>query len=136
MEKIISQALGGAIMLGAAGLKVPQIQSIWKGKQVEGLNAMSVYAEVPLIGTAIVYNILKKNPYTSYGELFFLLVQNFIIVLLFFKYKPVSLPTSLSVLAFYALITGISFNLPEDLQPILPNLSLPLTIFSRVPQVQ
>jgi uncharacterized protein with PQ loop repeat len=92
-----------AILAGSVLLKLPQILSIYNSKDVEGLVPSSFYSEVvsmcclcwmstvqtnlsllifsqPLVTTNIVYNYLQGNPFSSYGENVFILVQNLILV--------------------------------------------------------
>lgn len=56
---LISKVLGYAIMLGAVGLKLPQILSIVKSGSADGLSAISLYLDVPLIMTHCIYNYLQ-----------------------------------------------------------------------------
>ena len=56
---LISMVLGYAIMLGAVGLKLPQILSIVKNGSADGLSAISLYLDVALIMTHCIYNYVQ-----------------------------------------------------------------------------
>ena len=79
---------------------------------------MSFYTEVPLVTTHVVYNYLQKNPFRSYGETCIILVQNIILVGLLWTYsKPTpSLVKILTVVAVFASVAIVSFNLPAEYQ--------------------
>mmetsp|Transcript_2946 Transcript_2946/g.3085 ORF Transcript_2946/g.3085 Transcript_2946/m.3085 type:complete len:236 (+) Transcript_2946:104-811(+) len=135
----ISKALGALILVGSVLLKVPQIINIYGTRDVEGLNPMSFYTEVPLVITNVVYNYLQGNPFSSYGENVFILVQNLILVFMLWIYmkkdvKPSALQM-VGVLAFFGLVTVGSLQLPPSLWSLLPLSNLPLLLISRIPQI-
>ena len=135
--KFAAKALGYLILAGSLALKVPQIYNIVSSKTVEGLSPMSFYVEVYLYITSAVYNILQKNPFSSYGDNISILVQNGILVFVLWNYmkpKPSAL-TVISVLSSFALVFSVSYNLPKEFQPALVLINLPLIIASRVPQI-
>lgn len=136
---LVSKLLGLLILAGSVLLKLPQIINIYGTGDVEGLNAMSFYTEVPLVITTIVYNILQKNPFSSYGENVFILVQNLILVFMLWIYmspkmKP-SFITMIGILAFFAVVAYGSLQLPQSLWSVLPLSTLPLLLISRIPQI-
>lgn len=135
----ISKTLGVLILAGSVLLKVPQIFNIYGTKDVEGLNPMSFYTEVPLVITNVVYNYLQGNPFSSYGENVFILIQNLILVFMLWIYmnpevKP-SIFKMVGVLAFFGVVAVGSLHLPPSLWSLLPLSNLPLLLISRIPQI-
>ena len=137
IDKLIAKGLGYLIMIGAIGFKVPQIINIISSKSVNGLSALSLYLEVPLILTSIVYNVLQKNPFTSYGETVAISIQNMILVILLWIYSKPRIPIStiIGVCLSYIIVFIISINLPDYLQPLLVLSNLPLTVAAKIPQI-
>jgi uncharacterized protein with PQ loop repeat len=136
---LISKALGVLILAGSVLLKLPQIINIYGTKDVEGLSPTSFYTEVPLVITNVVYNVLQQNPFSSYGENVFILVQNLILVFLLWAYMhPSTKPSILSmigILAFFGAVAYGSLQLPPSLWSFLPLSNLPLLLISRIPQI-
>ena len=136
---MISKGLGVLILAGSVLLKLPQIINIYGTKDVEGLNPTSFYTEVPLVITNVVYNVLQKNPFSSYGENVFILVQNLVLVFMLWIYmSPKSRPSMISmvgILAFFAAVAFGSLQLPPSLWSFLPLSNLPLLLISRIPQI-
>eukprot|EP01038_Epipyxis_sp_PR26KG_P010237 gene10237-13770_t len=133
----LSKLLGYSILLGSIALKLPQIINIIVSKDVVGISPISFYGEVPLATTTVVYNILKNNPFSSYGESVMVLIQNLVLVFLLWTFsKPaVLLQTRLSVLLGFVVIAIISYFIPPSFQFLLPLFNFGLMIISRVSQV-
>ena len=118
----VSRLLGYAILLGAFGLKVPQMLQIVQSGSVEGLSELAFYTEIPLSTTAVVYNYLRGNPFISYGETFIILVQNLILVGMLWTYSiPIpKVGTIIIVLCIFMGVAVCSFYLPYNLQVLNP----------------
>lgn len=133
----VSKVLGSLVLLGSLAVKLPQIINIVMTKDIIGLSPSAFYTEVPLSITSIVYNYLQGNPFISYGETCIISVQNVVLVLLLWMYmKPApSLQTILTVILVFIAVACISFNLPVELQYLLPLATLPLILYSRGIQI-
>ena len=136
---LISKVLSVAILAGSVLLKLPQIINIYRTKDVEGLSPTSFYTEVPLVITGVVYNLLQGNPFSSYGESVFILVQNLILVFMLWTYmeqstKP-SLDRRIGLLVLFGAVAYGSLQLPPNLWYLLPISNLPMLLISRVPQI-
>jgi mannose-P-dolichol utilization defect protein 1 len=114
---LVSKTLGYAILIGAFGLKIPQILNIIKNKSTAGLSPMGFYMEVPLVSTVLVYNYLNNNPISSYGENIVILIQNLVLVVLLWNYsKPnTDIFTIILVLSIFVSVPIICFSLPKEL---------------------
>ena len=134
---LVSKLLGMAILVGAIGLKLPQIINIYQTGDVEGLSPTSFYSEVPLVMSNVAYNYLQGNPFSSYGENVFILVQNLVLVMLlwmFMKEKP-TISHMIGVLGMFAAVGMGSMHLPKEYWYLLPLSNLPLLLASRIPQI-
>jgi len=105
-QKLISKALGIAIIAGAFGLKIPQIMVILKNKSVSGLAPSAFYLDVLAFLVTCCYSFLKGYPLTSWGESLVILIQNLFLVLLLWIYSTPK--TEVSLMIVYAVIFGLS----------------------------
>lgn len=108
----ISKLIGYLIISGAMIIKVPQILKIYKNKSVHGISKSLFYLEIFMYLHSSSYSLHHNIPFSVYGENYFILVQNFIIVLLFWTYsKEIGILEQIFCLAF---ISGYSFLLFSD----------------------
>eukprot|EP00752_Nemacystus_decipiens_P011692 g10376.t1 len=73
---------GYGIIAGSFCLKTPQIARVWKAKSLVGLAPASIYADVFLFATSVMYHVLKRNPIRAYGESVIVLFQTLTMVCL------------------------------------------------------
>lgn len=85
---LVAKALGYAIIVFSTILRLPQILIILRNKSVEGLAMASFEIECVGYTVAVSYCTYKQLPFSTYGELFFLLIQSYILVLLIYYYTP------------------------------------------------
>ena len=83
----ISKGLGYAIILGSGILKVPQIIKIVKAGSVEGISKSLFYFETLTLLHAATYSISQNIPFSVYGESLIILVQNIVIIMMFWVYS-------------------------------------------------
>lgn len=116
IKALVSKVLGYAILVGAFGLKVPQIMNIVRSKSTAGLSEIGFYVEVPLVTTTVIYNFLNNNPISSYGETVVILLQNIILVFIMWTYgKPrPSLLKVTAILGLFIAVGVISFKAPKE----------------------
>ena len=76
----ISKALGYVMLIGAFFYKLPIIFKIFKAKGGDGLNIVSVYLETSAYLSLLLYNVLTRSAFSTYGDLFPATFQNVIIV--------------------------------------------------------
>ncbi|THG07220.1 hypothetical protein TEA_012026 [Camellia sinensis var. sinensis] len=72
---LISKLLGYCIVAASTTVKVPQILKILKHQSVRGLSVMAFELEVVGYTIALAYCLHKGLPFSAYGELAFLLIQ-------------------------------------------------------------
>lgn len=135
-DVLLSKALGYAIILGSMLLKVPQILTIVKSKNVKEISNLMYYLETIVYSIVVAYNYAHGFQFNTYGESFFVLIQDLFIVFLLHYYSgKVGLFVPLAIAygsAVYAFWTGLfSLTLLAQLQMLV----IPLSVISRVPQI-
>ncbi|KAI8906918.1 hypothetical protein EDD86DRAFT_210086 [Gorgonomyces haynaldii] len=134
---LISKGLSFGIVLGSVLVKLPQILKIVSAKSTKGISMSGYLLETFAILVTLFYNLRLGNPFSTYGETFFLVIQNLIIIGLFFIYKSKILTLVLNTLVW----AGLAFALytPEIVsQSVLVQLqvsTIALGILSKLPQI-
>lgn len=78
---VLSKILGSMIVCGSVFMKVPQIIKIFNEKSAEGLKATMFYLDYLMLLQVAAFSVYDELPFTVYGESFFLLVQDIIIII-------------------------------------------------------
>lgn len=99
-----SKLVGIAIVCGAAIMKLPQIWAILPGN-TDGLSLPRFVIETVTFTVIAAYNYVNDYPFSTWGENAFLLVQNYIIVLLILLYRKQLGIVSLVGIAAYVYAT-------------------------------
>ncbi|ESK86578.1 hypothetical protein Moror_9761 [Moniliophthora roreri MCA 2997] len=139
----ISKGLGIGIVVGGSIMKVPQLLLIVNARSARGLSLTSYLLETLAYGITLAYSYRNEFPFSTYGENFFLTVQNVIITLLMILYAPTRLRQS-SNKARNLLITALGmagsgfalYTVPKDTLQLLQLSTLPLSLFSKLPQIR
>ena len=140
LRQTISKAINLGIIAGAFIFKIPQVLNIIVAQDVKGLSGASLYMDVASFLPITVFNILNGNDFVTYGEQLVVLVQNILIVMLFWFYLPsTEKPSVTFMFSIISLIFGSAFGLFYGLDPmywwILPIFSSVFNILSRIPQI-
>jgi len=152
MKIFISKLLGYLLFLGAVGLKVPQIIAIWRAKSGRGLAISMYYLEVAIYTISIAYSYTAGAPFSTYGDLYPILLQDFVIIALLKYYgtgekksknqPPSSFdPLFSALVVVYIATASILMSGKADelagfsLLALLQASCIPLGIASRVPQI-
>ncbi|KAM4747985.1 mannose-P-dolichol utilization defect 1 protein [Rhinophrynus dorsalis] len=75
LKIFISKMLGFGIIAGAVMVKVPQIIKILRAGSTEGLSFKSILLELLALTGTLVYSITHGFPFSSWGEVLFLMIQ-------------------------------------------------------------
>ncbi|KAJ7782355.1 hypothetical protein DFH07DRAFT_728131 [Mycena maculata] len=135
----ISKGLGIGIVVGGSIVKVPQLLLIVRAKSARGLSLPAYILETLSYAITLVYASRNEFPFSTYGENLFLTIQNIIITLLIILYSPGTADkTTNAVIAYLGLgIFGFTVYLvPLPLLAILQVTTLPLSLFSKLPQIR
>ena len=133
----IAKLLGYAILAGSIALKFPQILNIVLTKDVEGLSEIAFYSEVPMGITTVMYNYRHGNPFSSYGEVVAILIQNIILVYLLWAFMkpPAPAQTKLGVIACCVSVGFACHTMRPEILYLLPLSNLPIMVWSRLAQI-
>ncbi|CAM0143083.1 unnamed protein product [Umbelopsis sp. WA50703] len=133
----ISKGLGFGIVLGGSIVKIPQIITILSSGSAQGLSLASYYLETFSCAISLAYNFRQGNPFSTFGETFFLTVQNFIITLLILFYARQRSQLLVTAVGFLAVFQALSSQtlVPAGIMSILYAATIPLTLSSKVPQI-
>jgi len=110
----ISKALGYAIILGSAMVKIPQIINLLNAKSAVGLSLNALLAEMLAVCFTMGYSVHKEFPFSAWGECLFMTIQNSIILFLVFWYGQSYMTAFLSPL----LLVGVNYVLCSSIVPI------------------
>lgn len=133
----ISKALGYAVILGAVVVKVPQIIKMLKAKSGAGVSIAALYFEMSAITFTTAYSLHKEFPFSSYGETFFLGIQDIIITVLTYYYNG----NKVAAIMFSPIYIGINYALctpaitPLDIIVKLQEFNLVVILISRFIQM-
>jgi mannose-P-dolichol utilization defect 1 len=83
----ISKALGIAIITAASVVKVPQIIKLARSQSAEGLSFSSYILETASFLINLAYNVRSGNPFSTYGEVSLILVQDVLISVMILWYS-------------------------------------------------
>lgn len=133
----ISKGLGLGIVVGGSIVKIPQIITIVANSSVRGLSLASFVLEALACCITFAYNWRQSNPFSTYGESFFLTLQNILISLLILFYNR-RLGATFGGLIAYLLILHCLTS-PTMLSPwvmaSLYAITIPLSLASKIPQI-
>ncbi|KAF9187252.1 hypothetical protein BGZ51_001449 [Haplosporangium sp. Z 767] len=146
----ISKGLGLGIVAGGAIVKVPQIIKIVQAHSAKGVSASSYMLETLACVISLAYNVRQNNPISTYGETFFVTIQNMIILGLMLHYKGKN-TTALVVLSSFLFMGNLLGRSSQFTQAdgsiittalvsqraleVLQAATIPINLFSKVPQI-
>ncbi|XP_077117618.1 mannose-P-dolichol utilization defect 1 protein [Ranitomeya variabilis] len=132
---LISKILGIGIIVGSILVKVPQIVKILRSGTAEGLSFKSILLELLALSGTMVYSITREFPFSSWGEVLFLMIQTLIIG---FLIQHLGGRTALGVLflgVYFALVAILlSPVIPMAVITALQATNMPAVIVSRLIQ--
>ncbi|KZP26456.1 mannose-P-dolichol utilization defect 1 protein [Athelia psychrophila] len=139
----LSKGLGLGIVVGGTIMKVPQLLLILGARSARGLSLPAYVMETLAYAITTAYSFRHDFPFSTYGENFFLTIQNTIITLLIIYFPSSSLrrgqnvASKLAATAISAIAAGATlYSLPKETLALLQIATLPLSLFSKVPQIQ
>ncbi|KAH7913218.1 hypothetical protein BJ138DRAFT_1171444 [Hygrophoropsis aurantiaca] len=138
----LSKGLGLGIVVGGSIMKVPQLILILNARSARGLSLPAYVLETLAYAITATYSYRNEFPFSTYGENLFLTIQNTIITLLIIYYPTASLRKSQDVTSRLtaaavatAALAATLYILPKDILSFLQLATLPLSLFSKLPQI-
>ncbi|XP_066450049.1 mannose-P-dolichol utilization defect 1 protein isoform X2 [Eleutherodactylus coqui] len=125
---LISKLLGIGIILGSVMVKVPQIVKLVRSGTAEGLSFQSVLLELLALSGTMVYSITHGFPFSSWGEVLFLMIQTLIISFLIQHLRGRTALGALALAVYFALIAIL-------LSPVIPMVVVTLLQAANVPAI-
>ncbi|KAH9016920.1 hypothetical protein EDB85DRAFT_1873787 [Lactarius pseudohatsudake] len=141
----LSKGIGVAIVVGGSIMKVPQLLLILRAQSARGLSLTAYVLETFSYAITLAYSSRNGFPFSTYGENFFLTIQNIIITFLITLYsasspQPLTAapnPTGkllVAVLATFAVGFAL-YAAPASALAAAQLGTLPLSLFSKLPQI-
>jgi mannose-P-dolichol utilization defect protein 1 len=133
----ISKGLGFGIVLGGSIVKIPQILTIVRNKSAQGLSLTSYILETLSYAITLSYNLRQNNPFSTFGEIMFISIQNVIITLLILYFGRQLGMMGVSVIGLTLLIHCLNSEawVPSVLLSSLYAATIPLSLASKIPQI-
>ncbi|RHZ82178.1 hypothetical protein Glove_113g38 [Diversispora epigaea] len=137
LKLLLSKGLSMGIVLGGALAKLPQIIKILSAHSARGLSLESYVLETFAMGISFSYNLRQGNPFSTYGEVAFLTLQNIIILLLILNYanRTRDLFASILVMIISTYTLGQPWIINDSNLAYLQALSIPISLLSKIPQI-
>ncbi|OAD69847.1 hypothetical protein PHYBLDRAFT_115953 [Phycomyces blakesleeanus NRRL 1555(-)] len=137
IQYAISKCLGFGIVVGSAIVKLPQILTITSNRSAKGLSLTSFVLETIAYCITLAYNLRQQNPLSTFGEVFFMTLQNILITLLILHYAQRQREMILTLVGFVVLLLGLTSSrlVPSWLMASLYAVTIPLALASKVPQI-
>ncbi|KAG5637394.1 hypothetical protein H0H81_004702 [Sphagnurus paluster] len=136
----LSKGLGIGIVVGGSIMKVPQVLLILNARSAYGLSLSAYILETLSYAITLTYSFRNEFPFSTYGENFFLTIQNAVITLLIMLYAPGASSGKSSKLltgAVSMIVSAVTlFFLPTSTLTTLQLATLPLSLFSKLPQIR
>ncbi|KAI5118695.1 hypothetical protein M0805_003351 [Coniferiporia weirii] len=142
LKYALSKGLGLGIVAGGSIMKVPQVFIILRARSARGLSFTAYILETLSYAITLAYSYRNEFPFSTYGENFFLTLQNAVITVLI-AYYPLSTLRRVQPNAVPALITFLAiaagsyalYTIPTPTLSLLQLATLPLSVFSKLPQI-
>lgn len=137
--KMFSQFLGYIIISGSALFKIPQVVRIVQHKSSKGISLSMFALETIGMLLSLAFSIRSNFPISTYGETYFIVAQNLMILFCMSLYDEVP-PMHRLIVAMVILSILFSLTMNASLTPIwlvqyLGALSIPLLNLARIPQL-
>lgn len=137
---LLSKGLSVILIIISFTSKIPQISSMFREKNIKGLNSISIFSDITIFVFASSYCLHMKYPILSYGECLIILFENIIIFLLFWKYKKEKYSNIkniiFSIIIILFLFLGLGLDIyNEKIWKITYSSTFSLTCLSRFSQL-
>uniref|UniRef100_V9LBN0 Mannose-P-dolichol utilization defect 1 protein homolog n=1 Tax=Callorhinchus milii TaxID=7868 RepID=V9LBN0_CALMI len=135
LKMLLSKCLGLGIVAGSVMVKLPQIVKILGAKSTKGLSSNSVLLEVFAVTGSMVYSIINRFPFSTWGEALFLTVQTLVIGFLIQHYSG-NTRRGVTCLVLYVGLVGLLLSplTPRGLITALQASNVPAVVISRLIQ--
>lgn len=136
LKYTLSKLLGLLIVVLAPLSKLPQIINIVVAGSVEGLNTTAYLMETFGYLVFFVYNYRSGYPFSTYGEVLFIYIQNLVIILLVTVHRGMGVLQSLFAVALIGMLVMAADGIvPMEVLTMIQSTQVLISIMSKVPQI-
>ncbi|KAG9315309.1 hypothetical protein JVU11DRAFT_4448 [Chiua virens] len=142
LKYALSKGLGLGIVVGGSIMKVPQLMLILSAQSARGLSLPAYVLETLAYAITTVYSYKNDFPFSTYGENFFLTLQNTLITFLIVYFPSTPLRKAQNTAGRLAVtVVGtiasavVLYAVPKESLAFLQLATLPLSLFSKLPQI-
>ncbi|KAI9566767.1 hypothetical protein HD554DRAFT_2024807 [Boletus coccyginus] len=138
----LSKGLGLGIVVGGSIMKVPQLTLILSAQSARGLSLPAYILETLAYAITATYSYRNDFPFSTYGENFFLSLQNTLITFLIVYLPSTPLRKAqntagrLVLTAVGTIVSTVTlYAVPKETLALFQLATLPLSLFSKLPQI-
>ncbi|KAI8391499.1 uncharacterized protein BYT42DRAFT_509539 [Radiomyces spectabilis] len=135
LKYALSKGLGLGIVIGGSIVKIPQIITIVSKRSVQGLSLASNQLESTAYLIILAYNLRHQNPFSTYGEVVFMSVQNVLVTLLILYYHQQLVTMVLTFIGAVGVLYGCQYLITPWMMAGLYVSTIPLLLASKIPQI-
>jgi mannose-P-dolichol utilization defect protein 1 len=135
LKQTLSKLSGYGIVAASSLLKLPIVLNILKAGSTTGLSESSILIETSVFISSFSQAIIKGHPFSTWGELVMISIQNLIILTLMAFYNKSSVLRSLLVLGLIVGFAAMCLQVPKEFANFLVYYSMMAAVASRVPQI-
>ncbi|KAI8620206.1 hypothetical protein BC830DRAFT_596932 [Chytriomyces sp. MP71] len=134
---LVSKGVGLGIVVGSSIVKLPQIAKIHAAGSARGISLTAYVLETLAYVITLSYNIRRDNPFSTYGEVAFITLQNVVILMMlaFYAKKYLSLVVVTAFFAATAFLLNSPDILPDSLLVSLQWGAIIVSTASKFPQI-
>ena len=134
---LTSSVIGGLMIAGSAGVKIPQISRIVRSQSVYGLAPTAFYAESAVYSAQCAYHLRSGFPFATWGENLALLLQNTVCIVLLRRFGEggVTVGRAAADAAFFLLLLLALAAWPPSVLPALALVNAPLIVTANLAQI-
>jgi mannose-P-dolichol utilization defect protein 1 len=124
-------------VMNKAFVKLPQIAKVVSSKSAAGLSLLSYLLETAAYTVTLAYNYRRGNPFSTYGETFFVTVQNVLLLALILGLRRRVAALLLLLVAGAAAVVALQQPrfVSAALLVQLQTATIPVGLASKVPQI-
>ena len=139
LKLAISKVLGLGIVVGSAGVKLPQILKLVSSGKATGISSLGYALETASYVIGLAYSVRRGFPFSTYGETAFIAVQNIVIAVLVLHLRrqgaaAAAFVTGLAAVLYAVLFSGDRFVDLHGLGWLQAGASV-LNLASKLPQI-
>ncbi|CAD2092000.1 PQ-loop repeat-containing protein [Plasmodium vinckei brucechwatti] len=135
---VLNTILVHSTIIGSLFIKVPQIIKIFVSKTACGISFVTIYLDIFIASSEIVISIRDNLDLKLYLDAVLIHAQNLLIVYFMWKYSN-QYSKSIKFLKIFLYIFYILFliyGLPNAMLPLIGIISIPISSFSKFPQIR